>query len=114
MRIGTTIIDYILSVCKDMNPRLIISRNYIVYKRSKNKSDKKHILDLIGENKYFKSEEEIDDYYSKKTAQVRKYWNELKESDKITSFTDSDLCRVIFGDVIKDDSGIIKEDDEDG
>ena len=110
MKIGTNIIDYILSVCKDMNPRLNISRNYIVYKRSKNKSDEKHIIDLINENNYFKNEKEIDEYYSKKSMQVKKYWNELKESDRITSFTDSDICRVIFGDVIKDDTDIVKED----
>ena len=112
MLIGTTIIDYILSVCKDMNPKLTISRNYIVYKKSKNKSDEKHIMDLIKTNSYFKNEKEIDDYYSKKIIQIKNYWNDLKESDRISAFTDSDICRVIFKDVIQDDTNIIKEGNE--
>ena len=113
MRMGTTVIDYILSVCKDMNPRFNISRNYIVYKRSKNKADEKHVKDLIRTNQYFKTEKEIDDYYSKKIIQVKKFWNELKEADRITAFTDSDVCRTVFKDIIQDDSNILKEGNED-
>ena len=104
MNVSRNIIAFILSVTKDMNPKLNIARSYIVYTKSKNKSDKKHMEDLLNNNEYFKTEQELIHYYNRKIIQVKEYWNTLNETDRIEAFTDSESCRGIFGDIIKDDS----------
>ena len=109
MKKRTTIIDYVISVCKDMNEKLNIARNYNVLKKSKSKEDKKKVKDLIRNNKHFKTEEEIDSYYIKKSNQINSYWKSLNDTDKITAFSDDEACRVVFKDIIKDDKSIMKE-----
>ena len=104
MIIGKTrIADYIISVCKDLNPKVMVAREYIVYAASKNPDDKKRMKDILDNNSYFKTEEEISEFYNKKISQINTYWKSLKDGDKIEAFSDSDFCRIIFKDVIKND-----------
>lgn len=115
MDIDIKTVDYIISVCKTMNRRLNIARDYMVYKSSKNKEDKKKLKDLIENNKYFKTEKEIVRYYRMKQLQIKKYHENLKDSDQKNGIAFDDMCRIIYKDVIMDDEFLLKEaKNEDG
>ncbi len=90
---------YIISMTYDLNPRLRYAYTDIYIRRK----TKENTIFIPSEG--FNNEEEIDLYYAFKLYQVYNRFNEMKLADKILAFQNSDNCKIIFKDIIKDDSG---------
>lgn len=92
--------EYVLEVCKEFNGKLNYAYNDIKIRRQ-NKNERSVFVESEG----FKNEKDINEYYNYKLIQVSERIMKMGIEERYKTFSDSDICRSVFRDIIKDDSG---------